>query len=75
MEQPVRDEFSDDESSCDEDGEPSPDDSDVLDMIDVPQHDEKEYPKRPKKRKKTKNESPSRFQRMQSHGRQNLNRN
>ena len=58
MEQPVRDEFSDDESSCEEDGEPSPDDSDVLDMIEVPQHDEKEYPKRPKKRKKPKKRKP-----------------
>ncbi len=58
MEQPVRDEFSDDESSCEEGGEPSPDDSDVLDMIEVPQHDEKEYPKRPKKRKKPKKRKP-----------------
>ena len=55
MEQPVRDEFSDDESSYEEDGEPSPDDSDVLDMIEVPQHDEQEYPaKRMKKLKKRK---------------------
>ena len=71
MEQPVRDEFSDDESSYEEDGEPSPDDSDVLDMIEVPQHDEQEYPA--KRMKKLKNESSSRFQRRQSHGRQNRN--
>ena len=54
MEQPVRDEFSDAESSYEEDGEPFSDDSGVLDMIEFPRHDEKEYPKRTKKRKKLK---------------------
>ncbi len=70
MEQPVRDEFSDKESSCEEDGEPSPDDSDVLDMIEVPEHDEKEYPKRPRKRKASQDSKEGK-----AHGRQKLNRN